>query len=67
MVNSEESLPEDLQNYEVPMVVVGYDIVSLYPSMKIEPVVEKVRQAIIKSDMKWMSYPTSHIFLEHTH
>ena len=32
---SKDVLPEDLQNYQVPMVILGFDVVSLYPNLDI--------------------------------
>ena len=44
---------EDLQNFEVAMVVVGNDAISLYPNLKVDRVVEEVRKAVLMSEMKW--------------
>ena len=35
------------------MVLIGRDIVYLYPSLEIEQVVAKVREAVLESNMKW--------------
>ena len=48
-----EVLPEDLQDQSSPMVVVGTDVVNLYPSLDISQVVEEVREAVMDTDIKW--------------
>ena len=53
MVCSTEVLPEDLQNYSVPMVIVGSDVISLYPNLKVEKIVERVEQEVLKTDLKF--------------
>ena len=53
LINSSDSLPEDLQDYTKPMVIIGSDVVSLYPSMVIDKVVVMVQQGILKSGVKW--------------
>ena len=50
---STEVNEEDLQDYEVPMVVIGYDVVSLYPNMKVDQVSEKVLEAIMMTKITW--------------
>ena len=52
-LDSKEALPEMLQNYEEKMVLIGGDVVSLYPNLEIESMVEKVKEAILTSSMKW--------------
>ena len=46
-------LPEDLQNYETRMVIMGTNVVSLYPSLDIEQVGARVKEAILKSNINW--------------
>ena len=53
IITSRQVNPEDLQNFEVAMVVVGYDVISLYPNMKIDQVCEIVRQAVLTAGIKW--------------
>ena len=48
-----EVLHEDLQDHTVPMVVVGSDVVQLYPNLDIEQVVEVVQQAVIDSRVEF--------------
>ena len=45
--------PEDMQDYTVPMVMVGTDVVNLYPSLVIDKVVETVRRAVLDTEMKF--------------
>ena len=44
---------EDLQDQCVPMVLIGTDVVNLYPSLDITRVVEDVQQAILDSKITW--------------
>ena len=53
VVRSSEVLPEDLQDFTVPMVIVGGDVVSLYPNMKVKIVSGRVMEAILKSPVIW--------------
>ena len=48
-----EVLHEDLQHQGVPMVLIGTDVINLYPSLDIERVVEDVQQAILDSNITW--------------
>ena len=50
---STEVLQEDLQDYQIPMVILGFDVVSLYPSMDISRVGDKVKEAVLKSSISW--------------
>ena len=50
---STEALPEHLQDYETNMVLVGSDVVNLFPSLEVESVVKEVKEAIKKSKIKW--------------
>ena len=50
---STEVLPEDLQDYQRPMVVLGMDVVSLYPNLDIEKVGDRIREAVMKSPISW--------------
>ena len=52
-INSEEALPEDLQDYQVPMVVMGSDVVPLYPNLDIEEVGLRVKEAVLNSNNTW--------------
>ena len=46
-------LQEDLQDQTVPMILVGTDVVNLYPSLDIAKVVGEVTEAVIKSGIIW--------------
>ena len=50
---SEEVLSEDIQDYTSPMVVLGSDVVNLYPSLDITKVVKGVRDAVLDTKIKW--------------
>ena len=52
-IGSNEVNPEDLQDFQVPMVVMGSDVVALYPSMDTKGVGDVVREAVRKSDIDW--------------
>ena len=52
-VYGDQVLPEDLQDRTSPMVLVGTDVVNLYPSLDITKVVEEVRQAVMDSRIRW--------------
>ena len=53
IVKSTEVLPEDLQDFTIPMVLIGGDVVSLYPNMKKNEVSARVKEAILMSSIKW--------------
>ena len=44
---------EDLQDVLKPMVIIGTDVVNLYPSLDIKKVVGTVRDAVLNSNIKW--------------
>ena len=48
-----EMLEEDVQDQAIPMVVIGTDVESLYPSLNIEEVVKEVREAVYESRIEW--------------
>ena len=53
IISSKESLPEDLQNFNCPMVCIGSDVVSLYPNLDIGEVSKKMKEAILNSPITW--------------
>ena len=53
LVHSNDALPEDIQDVESPMILVGADIVSLYPNMDISQVSKMIREAIKAAPIKW--------------
>ena len=50
-VYGDEVLPEDLQDQSAPMVLIGTDVVNLYPSLDISKVVEDVQKAVLETDI----------------
>ena len=48
-----EVLHEDLQDVSKPMVIVGTDVVNLYPSLDINKVVGDVRKAVFETKIMW--------------
>ena len=50
---SSEVLPEYLQDFEDKMVLIGSDVVSLYPNLEVDRVVQNVKEAILDSNMVW--------------
>ena len=53
LIDIKNANPEDIQNFEVPMVIVGCDVASLYPNLKTKQAAKLVYTAIIETDMKW--------------
>ena len=48
-----EMLPEDRQDFSSPMVLVGSDVVSLYPNLDVSKVSKVMYEAVLESDMSW--------------
>ena len=55
VVDSTEVLPEDLQDYTVPMVIIGSDVVSLYPNLDVDLVVDRIRDEVLRTDLRFMN------------
>ena len=53
ILDSTEVLEEDLQDYSVPMVVIGSDVVNLYPNLDVEKIVERVADEVERTDMSF--------------
>ena len=53
MIDIKEANPEDVQDFELPMVIIGSDVSALYPSLDAEKVSELVYLAVLKSNIKW--------------
>ena len=53
MFTQHEMLPEDIQEQSSPMVIIGSDVVGLYPSLEVTRAAEIVKEAVIMSDMKF--------------
>ena len=51
LIDSCEVNPEDLQDFSLPMVLVGSDVASLYPNLDAEKVATLVYNAVMKSDI----------------
>ena len=51
--SSTEVLPEDLQDFQSPMALIGYDVVSLYPNLDVSRIAENVKEAILDSPVQW--------------
>ena len=41
MISSKEALKEDLQDFSIPIVMIGGDVVSLYPNLDVNRVAEE--------------------------
>ena len=52
-IDSTEALEEDLQDFSKPMVIIGGDVVSLYPNLDKEKIVENLDNMIRESGIKW--------------
>ena len=48
-----EALPEQLQDFEERMVLIGSDVISLYPNLEVDKVVDNIREAVMMADVKW--------------
>ena len=46
VIDSKEALPGMIQDYETQMVVVGTDVISLYPNIEVSRVVENIKEAV---------------------
>ena len=53
LIRSVDSLPEELQDFSVPMVIIGSDVEALYPSLDIDKVIKMVYEAVMKSKVSW--------------
>jgi hypothetical protein len=53
LVSSRDALPEDVQDYSLPIVLIGTDVEQLYPSLDADEVAEIIYQAIMLSEVKW--------------
>ena len=47
--------PDMLQDFSEPMVVLGSDVINLYPSLDIGQVVDEVREAVMETEICWES------------
>ena len=53
MMNSKEVPNNVVQDKSIPMVVIGTDVVSLYPNLRWDPAGEQVYQAIMETDITY--------------
>ena len=53
VLDNKDVLCEDLQDYTVPMVMIGADVVSLYPNLDVNKVVDRIEQEILRTDMEF--------------
>ena len=53
LVDSTEALQEDLQDWSSPFVVIGSDVVSLYPNLDTGKIVENLGEIIGRANIKW--------------
>ena len=49
------SLPEDLQNFEVPQTIIAYDVEALYPNLDAKKVAQTIYNAVMMSPLKFES------------
>ena len=52
-VRSQDALPEDLQDMESPAVIIGFDVVSLYPNLEVSEVCRVIKESVQKSKIRW--------------
>ena len=50
---SRDVLPGDLEDFQVPMVVIGTDVEALFPSLDIDKVGDRVKEAVLCSTITW--------------
>ena len=53
ILDSRDALKEDLQDYTIPMVLVGSDVVSLYPNLKVDQIIQRIEDEVKQSDIKF--------------
>ena len=51
--SSSEMLPEDVQDYSIPMTIIGSDVVALYPNIEVTRAAEIMKEAVMKSEMEF--------------
>ena len=56
IIDSKEALPEQLQDYESKMVIIGSDVVSLYPNLEVDKVIVTIKEAISGSGVVWQEF-----------
>ena len=53
LIDIKEANPEDVQDFSVPMVLIGSDVAALYPNLDAEQVANIVYKAVLESKIKW--------------
>ena len=53
IITASEALPEDVQDRSLPMIVIGSDVVNLYPSLDIQKIVGLVKQSLMDTTIEW--------------
>ena len=53
VLDSTEALPEDVQDYSTPMVVIGSDVVNMYPSLDVDAVADMIAEEVQQIPIKW--------------
>ena len=49
-LSSKDARPEQIQEYEKRMVIIGSDVVQLYPNLEVDKVVQRVKEAVVESE-----------------
>ena len=55
-LSSKDALPEQIQEYEKRMVIIGSDLVQLYPNLEVDKVVQRVKEAVVESEIVWQDF-----------
>ena len=53
ILDSQDALEEDLQDFSAPMVIVGSDVESLYPNLDVDQVIRRIEEEVIRTDMEF--------------
>ena len=53
LISSVEALPEDIQDFSLPMVIIGSDVEALYPNLNAERVAQIVYEAMLRTKIKF--------------
>ena len=53
MVSSRDVENGLIQDRSVPMIIIGSDVVSLYPNLRSKECEEEIYQVVVESDIKW--------------
>ena len=50
-LSSKDALPEQIQEY-----IIGSDMVQLYPNLEVDKVVQRVKEAVVESEIVWQDF-----------